>query len=321
MLDAVRKVICLTADLCEENELTDFRQHQYNFRVIKRLMRKAQNVKRGKPKSEENKKKKEQDIQKAHQDYLNESNIILQKATHTLLKIDGGDILNEIRISQIKTFMRHAHRQINQIERRVILGETIPHEEKVFSIFQTHTEWISKGKAGVPVELGLRVCIVEDQYQFLLHHQVMEKKTDDQVAVSISKEAKKRFPNLAQASYDKGFHSPENQEALKNEFENVILPRKGKLSQHVRALENTQDFLKARCQHSAVESAINALEVHGLNMCRDHGITGFKRYVSLAIVAHNIDRIGVILKSQEQKRAARKRKKYIKRQTGFKIAA
>jgi transposase, IS5 family len=321
LLDAMRKVIFLTADLCEANELTDFRQHQYNFRVIKRFMRKAQNVKRGKPKSDENKKKKEQDIQKAHQDYINEANIILRKATHTLLKIDGGDLLTEIRISEIKKFMTHAHRQIDQIERRVILGQQIPHDEKVFSIFQPHTEWISKGKAGVPVELGLRVCIVEDQYQFILHHQVMEKKTDDQVAVSITQEAKERFPKLHQLSYDKGFHSPENQEALKNELENVILPRKGKLSQQARALENTEDFLKARRQHSAVESAINALEVHGLDMCRDHGIRGFKRYVSLAIVAHNIDRIGVILKSQEQKQAARKRKKYMVRQPGYKIAA
>jgi len=32
-------------------------------------------------------------------------------------------------------------------------GETIPHNEKVFSIFEEHTEWISKGKAGVSQEL------------------------------------------------------------------------------------------------------------------------------------------------------------------------
>lgn len=43
------------------------------------------------------------------------------------------------------------------IDRRVLKGECIPHEEKVFSIFEPHTEWICKGKAGVPVELGLRV--------------------------------------------------------------------------------------------------------------------------------------------------------------------
>ncbi len=67
--------------------------------------------------------------------------------------------------------MAHATRQIDQIRRRVILGEVIAHEEKVFSIFEPHTEWISKGKAGVPVELGLKVCILEDQHQFILHHQ------------------------------------------------------------------------------------------------------------------------------------------------------
>ena len=40
-----------------------------------------------------------------------------------------------------------AHRQIDQIHRRVILDETIPHEEKVFSVFEEYTEWVSKGKA------------------------------------------------------------------------------------------------------------------------------------------------------------------------------
>ena len=45
---------------------------------------------------------------------------------------------------------------IDQIDRRVLRGERILHDEKVFSLFQPHTEWISKGKAGVPVELGLR---------------------------------------------------------------------------------------------------------------------------------------------------------------------
>jgi len=53
----------------------------------------------------------------------------------------------------------------------------------------------------VPVELGVKVCVLEDQYQFILHHQVMEKKTDDQVAVSMVVEAKKRFPDLNACSF------------------------------------------------------------------------------------------------------------------------
>ena len=201
---------------------------------------------------------------------------------------------------EIKGYMQHALRQIEQTRRRVIAGETIAHHEKVFSIFEPHTEWISKGKAGVPVELGVKVCILEDQHQFILHHHVMEKQTDDQVAVFMVNEAKKRFPNLNACSFDKGFHSPENQRALQEQLELAALPRKGKLSQQAQAVEQTPQFVKARRAHSAVESAINALGVHGLDICPDHGIDGFKRYVALAVVARNIHRIGAILWKREQ---------------------
>ncbi len=53
------------------------------------------------------------------------------------------------------------------------------------------------------------------------------------------------------------------------------------------------EFVDLRKQHSAVESAINALEVHGLDKCLDHGINGFKRYIVMAVVARNIQRLGV----------------------------
>ena len=119
---------------------------------------------------------------------------------------------------------------MSQIIRRVCFDETIPHHEKIFSIFEPHTEWISKGKAGVPVELGLRVNLIEDQDQFILHHQVMRRQTDEKVAVEIVEETKKRFPELAVVSWDKGAHSPQNQRELKALPDLVVLPKKGKLS-------------------------------------------------------------------------------------------
>ena len=56
--------------------------------------------------------------------------------------------------------------------------------------------------------------------------------------------------------------------------------------------------MRARRAHSAVESAINGLEVHGLDVCLDHGIEGFKRYVAWAVVARNVHRIGAMLWQQ-----------------------
>jgi transposase, IS5 family len=86
---------------------------------------------------------------------------------------------------------------------------------------------------------------------------------------------------------------------LAEHLEQVTLPRKGKLSQQAKALEQSEAFTKARRAHSGFESAINALDVHGLDKCQDHGIDGFKRYVALAILARNIHRIGHILWLEE----------------------
>ena len=107
---------------------------------------------------------------------------------------------------------------------------------------------------------------------------------------------------------------------MKEQLELVALPRKGKLSQQAQQEEQAAPFVKARRAHSAVESAINGLEVHGLDVCPDHGIEGFERYVALAVVARNIHRIGAIVWQQEQEREQRKTK-YADRDTTYKLAA
>ena len=130
--------------------------------------------------------------------------------------------------------------------------------------------------------------------------------------MSLVEHTQTRFPALKAMSFDKGFHSPSNQTELKQRLENVILPKKGRLSEADKAHESDPEFVRLRRQHSAVESAINALGVHGLNKCPDHGIDGFKRYVALAIVARNIQRLGAVLREQEQQAADRRRGPYKK---------
>jgi len=312
----MRKLIFLTADLSDRYELSDWRQSKYNVNHTKRLMRTAQNKKRYRGKTEEQQQECEKQIKKAHREYINVARNYLTKACATVKALETSglrDISDSLLIENINHFVAHAERQINQIDRRVLRGETIPHHEKVFSIFEPHTEWVCKGKAGVPVELGLRVCVMEDQYQFILHHEVMEKQTDDQLAIPMVQKSKQRFPDLKITSFDKGFHSPENQKFLNEVLDVVALPRKGRLSRQAQAIEASEEFRNARRKHSAVESAINALEVHGLDRCPDHGIYGFKRYIALAVVARNVHRIGAILKNHTQKTENRKRKKYINR--------
>ena len=100
-------------------------------------------------------------------------------------------------------------------------------------------------------------------------------------------------------SFDKGFHSPDNQKALAKLLDRAVLPKRGKLSATEQTRESDPEFIEQRRRHSAIESAINALEVQGLDRCLDHGITGFKRSVALAVVARNLQCLGALLCHQE----------------------
>jgi IS5 family transposase len=305
LLDAMRKTIFLTKALCDNLRSSEWRQGRHLFKKVKKLFGKAQKLKNSNSKDKQKKAKRERLIIDAHLAYLELAEALVARVRETLLTILSSDIVVQLKIQEIRKYVTHAERQIDQIRRRVVDGESIPHHEKIFSIFEEHTEWINKGKAGVPQELGLKVCVVKDQFGFILHHRVMQNETDDQVAVPIIVETKERFDELSSSTFDKGFHSPGNQQKLAKILDKVILPRKGKLSAINNEIENSEEFREARRKHSAVESSINALENHGLDRCRDHGLRGFRRYVGLAVVARNIQIIGHILRQRELARLQR----------------
>lgn len=309
LFDAIRKTIEECARLCQEYNLTDWRQSRHNIKGFKKQYRLIQSLKHSTSQDDAKRQARDAAIKAAHRIYLEQAGIFIERARVTRQLLDTMPGVIPVFLGDLDSYLVHAERQIDQIRRRVLEGETIPHGEKVFSIFQPHTEWISKGKAGVPVELGLRVCVLEDRSRFILHHRVMERETDSQIAVAMVEGAKERFPRLSLCSFDKGFHTPGNQQELKAELTTVVLPKKGRLSAADRERESAPDFVAARQQHSAVESAINALGVHGLDLCRDHGLDGFKRYVALAVLARNIQRLGAIVRNSE----ANKRGPYKKR--------
>lgn len=310
LLDAMRKTIKLTADYARMTGLDGWRQSVYNVRQVKRVHRKTQKMKRSSSRDAIKKAKRQQEIVKAHRDYVTLAGQFIRKSRQTLAtEVADMSLTAMAKALEIQTYINHAERQMEQIDRRVIHGETIPHNEKVFSIFQPHTEWISKGKAGVPVELGLKVCIVEDTDGFLLHHRVMQQQSDDQIAIDLVAETQARYPDLRVCSFDKGFHSPTNQVELAKRLDRVVLPKKGRCNKTEQQRENSEAFITGRRKHSAVESGINALEVHGLDRCLDHGLHGFKRYVALAVVARNIQKLGAELQKKLRKQEKRKRRR------------
>ena len=93
----------------------------------------------------------------------------------------------------------------------------------------------------------------------------MQKETDEQVAIGMVERAKERFSGMNSISYDKGYYSHQNRKRLCEILSNVALPKKGKLSKKDKEIQNSKSYRYAKQKHSAIESAINALDVHGLD--------------------------------------------------------
>ena len=300
LFDSLRKVIELLMALCPGWGVLDQPAGQDEIRLLKKLWRRLRQLKHSSSKDESKQEARRKEIIEAHQTYLDFARELLGRAENRLQEIRKKGGTKTDKILKIEEFMNHARRQIEQTDRRVIQGQTIPHAEKVFSIFEPYTEWLSKGKAGVPVELGLTVCLLEDQHQFILHHRVMPKEVDVDVAVCMVEETQRRFPQLSSCSFDQGFHSPDNQRQLAELLDTVILPKKGRLSKKDQERQREVVFIEGRCQHAAVESAIHALEVHSLDRCPDRGLPAFKRYVALAVVARNLQILGRYIQIRER---------------------
>jgi hypothetical protein len=298
--------------LCQDHGLTDWRQSAYNIRCLRKLYRRLQQLKRSTSKDEAKRAARLDEIHAACRAYLERAAEFIARARATRHKLAVFFHVPAEQFTRLDDCIEYAELFLEQIDRRLLQGEHIPHEEKIFSIFEPHTEWISKGKAGTPVELGVRLAISEDQFGFILHHRVMFGETDDQVAVPIAKRLSACYPSIKSLSFDKGFHSPANQKQLAEVIPFPVLPKKGKRNAAELEREQDPEFRRRKRQHSAVESAINALEAHGLDRCPDHGADGFERYIALAVVGRNIHRLGAILIARDAE-AERRRRRQLKR--------
>jgi IS5 family transposase len=309
LLDAMRKSIQGVATLADELGLPGWRKSIYNAEKIRIECRSLQRMKHSTSKKPEVKEKRERQVMECHKDYIDLCQRMLDKVDQTLDQIEVDQlalsIVQSFKINDVRHFMGYATHQIELIRRRVLNGETIPHSEKIFSIFEPYTEWICKGKAGVRQELGLNVCVVSDSMGFILHHRVMQNEVDVDIAVAVTEATLKDY-QLRSISFDKGFHSPANQINLANLVEHVVLPKKGRRNKEEKERESTPDFVKRRYAHSAIESTINGLDHGGLDRCPDRSLKGFKRYVAVGILARNLKTLGAAVKAtraEEQKAA------------------
>jgi len=208
---------------------------------------------------------------------------------------------------QLDYFHTALIRQMDLVERRLLREETIPHREKVFSLFEPHTQWIAKGKLFPPVELGHPLLITTDQHELILDYQRLDSWPEVGAAIPLADRLLSRYGEglIASLSFDKGFSRQEDQELLELYIPQVIMPKRGKRNRREEERENQKSFRALRNRHQAIESDINCLEHHGLNRCLDKGLNGFERYVGFGVLSYNLHKIGARLLQRRREGQAR----------------
>lgn len=297
--DAARKSIEILSSLYEKLGLEGWRKKAYWKRQLKKAMRACAKINRsgGANKAER--------LEAAAQDYLEAAYALEAKVYACIETLQSQEITLSIPESlQLKNalyFHEHLIGHIDLVERRLVKGERIPHEEKVFSLFEPHTELIKKGKVQPAVEFGRRLLVSTQQDGLIIDYKVMGSGSETAEVVPLADRLLERYGegNLQNISFDKGFSSQEDRELLELYVPEVIMPKKGRRNQSERQRESAPFWRKRKNAHSAVESEINCLEHHGLDRCPDKGFAGYKRYVGLGVLAYNLHKIGArILRNQ-----------------------
>ena len=196
-------------------------------------------------------------------------------------------------------------KHLDLVARRLLNEETIPAHEKIFSIFEPHTEWIQKGKQRPNVELGHKLLLATDQNQLIQDYAVLMKAAEVDQSIPVTDRLLGRYGagSVASLSFDKGFTRTADRELLSLYVPEVVMPKRGKKNAAETARESGKQFVALRKQHSAVESEINSLEHHGLNRCLDVGLPGYLRYAGLGVMSYNLHVIGRELLARQRARS------------------
>ena len=299
--DAARKSIEILSSLYEQLGLQGWRKKAYWKRQLKKAMRACGKINRsgGANKAER--------LETAVKDYLEAAYALEAKIYECIETLRTRElslsITESLRLENAGYFHDHLIGHIDLVTRRLLKGETIGHEEKVFSLFEPHTDLIKKGKSRPAVEFGRRLLVSTQQDGLILDYKVMGSGSETAEVVPLADRLLNRYgeENLKSISFDKGFSSQEDRELLELYIPEVILPKKGHRSQADRQRESAPIWRKRKDAHSAVESNINCLEHHGLDRCPDKGFAGYKRYVGLGVLAYNLHKIGArILRNQAE---------------------
>lgn len=202
-------------------------------------------------------------------------------------------------VEQIEHLVPLVEQVIRQAMCRVLQGESVPAQDKLVSLFEPHTDIIRRGKPGRTAEFGHKVWVDEVDGGIVSDYRVLDGNAADQGQWLPSLERHQQLFGRPpdQMSGDRGMYSRDNEaRAQVAGVRRVILPQAGHRSAARKQYEQQRWFRRGRRYHQGIEGRISVLKRrYGLDRCRNHGESGFERWVGWGIIAYNLLTMGSAL--------------------------
>lgn len=183
-------------------------------------------------------------------------------------------------------------RIIDQAEKRVFEGIIVPASQKVYSLFEEHTELLKRGKARKPIEFGHKVLIAQTGEKFIHHYEVLPTQREDSQLLHPTLNAHQRLfaagPDVL--ATDKGFYKSMDQiDKLEQAIATVSIGKKGRRSQEQQARERTKSFVAGQRFRAGCEGSISVLKRgFNLGLCLFKGFKHYAASVGCAVFCHNL---------------------------------
>src|SRR5262250_1140452 len=238
-----------------------------------------------------------------------------RKVVEQTSKARGKNLVAEMAIDAIRNEIAHycglGERVIDQARRRVLLGEQVPNAEKIYSIFEPHTDLIKRGKVLTPVEFGHKVFLAESAQGLITQYEVLNgnPSDSDHVEASLSRH-QATFGSVPQVyGADRGFFSEANLATCQRSgVEMACIPQCGGTKSAEReANEKSPAFKKAQRFRAGIEGRISVLFCgRGMKRCLAEGRERFELLVGAAVLANNLLTIASLMqkRSADRRRAA-----------------
>ncbi len=198
----------------------------------------------------------------------------------------------EALVEELAHFHALGERIVDQARRRVLHGESVPNEEKLFSLFEPHTELLKRGKAGKAIEFGHMIQIQQVAEKFITEYEVYARKPVESALLEPALEQHRKLFGCdpSELTADKGYYrNMETIGALEKRIEVVSIAKKGPRSPAETEREQDPLFRHAQAFRAGVEGSISFLKrMLRLARCFNKSWEHFVATVGQTIFAHNL---------------------------------